>query len=383
MTAQQPEARVEGIDVRLSHLDKVFFPDDGITKGDLVEYYRQMAPRIITFTRDRPLVMHRFPEGITGPRIVQQNAPRYFPDWVTRTVVVKQRGTLWHVLADKPATPVYLANQGFIEFHVFLSRVGALYQPNQVVFDLDPPDQEGFTLACRVAVDLRELLTGELGLTCYVKTTGGKGLHVHVPVPPPEDFDTVRGFARDLASMLASRSPTHLTTEQRKDQRGGGCTWTSCATPMSTPSSPPTRCGPGRVPRSRCRCTGRRSRTTASPPAVHAAHDGRGAEWPRRPMGGHGPAPYRATCAARLARRWGARAPLDGPVRWARGPKTHLVPRRAYQAAAESRRGAAWMSGNGGTLTGGNAYVLCRVEIGDRPPRHGTAKENSEQGEAT
>jgi bifunctional non-homologous end joining protein LigD len=265
MTAQQPEACVEGIDVRLSHLDKVFFPDDGITKGDLVEYYRQMAPRIITFTRDRPLVMHRFPEGITGPRIVQQNAPRYFPDWVTRTVVVKQRGTLWHVLADKPATPVYLANQGFIEFHVFLSRVGALYQPNQVMFDLDPPDQEGFTLACRVAVDLRELLTGELGLTCYVKTTGGKGLHVHVPVPPPEDFDTVRGFARDLASMLASRSPTHLTTEQRKDQRRGGCTWTSCATPVPTPSSPPTRCGPGRVPRSRCRCTGRRSRTTASP----------------------------------------------------------------------------------------------------------------------
>jgi bifunctional non-homologous end joining protein LigD len=219
MTAQQPEARVGGIDVRLSDLDKVFFPDDGITKGDLVEYYRQMAPRIITFTRDRPLVMHRFPEGITGPRIVQQNVPRYFPDWLTRTVVVKRGRTLWHVLADKPATPVYLANQGFIEVHVFLSRVGALDQPDQVVFDLDPRDQEGFTLACRVAVDLRELLTGELGLTCYVKTTAGKGLHVSVP--PQEDFDTVRGFARDLASMLASRSPTHLTTEQRKEQRGG------------------------------------------------------------------------------------------------------------------------------------------------------------------
>jgi bifunctional non-homologous end joining protein LigD len=220
MTAQQPGARVGGIDVRLSHLDKVFFPEDGITKGDVVEYYRQMAPRIITFTRDRPLVMHRFPGGITGPRIVQQNIPRYFPDWVTRTEVVKQGGTLWHVLADKPATPVYLANQAFIEFHVFLSRVGALDRPDQLVFDLDPPDQEGFTLACRVAVDLRELLTGELGLASYVKTTGGKGLHVHVPVPPQEDFATVRGFARDVASMLASRSPADLTTEQRKGQRG-------------------------------------------------------------------------------------------------------------------------------------------------------------------
>jgi bifunctional non-homologous end joining protein LigD len=218
--AQQPDERVGGIDVHLSHTDKVFFPDDGITKGDLVEYYRQMAPWIIKFAQDRPLVMDRFPDGITGPRIVQKNVPHYFPDWVTRTEVGKQGGTLWHVLADKPATLVYLANQGCIEFHVFLSRVDALDHPDQVVFDLDPPDQEGFALACRVALDLRELLTGELGLISYVKTTGGKGLHVHVPVLPEQDFGTVRGFAREVASMLASRSPTDLTTEQRKGQRG-------------------------------------------------------------------------------------------------------------------------------------------------------------------
>jgi bifunctional non-homologous end joining protein LigD len=221
MMAQQPEARIGGIDVRLSRLDKVFYPDDGITKGDLVEYYREMAPRIITFARDRPLVMHRFPEGIGGPRIVQQNVPSYFPEWVTRTEVAKQGGTLRHVLADIPATLVYLANQGFIEFHFFLSRVGALEQPDQVVFDLDPPDQGGFTLACQVAVDLRELLTGEIGLTCYVKTTGGKGLHVHVPVSPRQDFDTVRAFARGVASRLASRSPAHLTTKQRRESREG------------------------------------------------------------------------------------------------------------------------------------------------------------------
>jgi bifunctional non-homologous end joining protein LigD len=98
--------------------------------------------------------------------------------------------------------------------------VGALDRPDQVVFDLDPPAQDGFALACRVAVDLRELLAGELGLACYVKTTGGKGLHVHVPVPAQQDFDTVRGFARDVASVLVSRSPANLTIEQRKDQRG-------------------------------------------------------------------------------------------------------------------------------------------------------------------
>jgi bifunctional non-homologous end joining protein LigD len=212
--------RVGDIPVQLSHRDKVFFPDDGITKGDLVEYYQRMAPRVIEYLRDRPLVMGRYPDGIDGHAIVAKNVPRHFPDWVSRAEVDKKGGTVCHVICDKPATPTYLANQGCIELHGFLSRLGALDQPDQLVFDLDPPDEAGFQRACRTAVELRELLGQELGLTPYVKTTGGKGLHVHVPLRPGQDFAAARDFARDVASVLASRSPRQLTVDQRKDQRG-------------------------------------------------------------------------------------------------------------------------------------------------------------------
>jgi bifunctional non-homologous end joining protein LigD len=176
---------------------------------------------MIPYLRDRPLVMERYPDGITGQGVVQKNVPSYFPEWVSRAEVPKQHGgSLCQVVGDKTATIVYLANQGCIELHVFLSALGALDRPDQLVFDLDPPDQAHFGEVRRTAFDLRELLEGELGLTAYVKTTGGKGLHVHVPLRPADDFDSVRGFAREIADLLVSRSPERLTTEQRKENRG-------------------------------------------------------------------------------------------------------------------------------------------------------------------
>ncbi len=218
--AQEAIVRAGGIDVPVTRLDKPLFPDDGISKGDLIEYYLSMAPAIIRYLRDRPLVMDRYPDGISGPRIVQKNVSGHAPGWVSRAEVNKQDGVVRQVVCDKPATLVYLANQGCIELHVFLSRLGALDRPDQLVFDLDPPDDAHFGDVCRHALDLRELLEGELGLTAYVKTTGGKGLHVHVPLRPGDDFDSVRGFARDVARLLASRSPDQLTVEQRKEHRG-------------------------------------------------------------------------------------------------------------------------------------------------------------------
>ena len=206
--------------VQLSHLDKVFFPDDGITKGDLVSYYQEMAPHLLGYLRDRPLVLDRYPDGITGQRIVQKNAGKHFPDWVRRTEVGKQGGSVCHVIADQPDTLVYLANQGTVELHIFLSRVTALDLPDQLVFDLDPPSGDRFDDVRRHALHLRDLLEDELGLTTYVKTTGGKGLHVHVPLRPAEDFDAVRGFAREVADLLSGRYPDELTVEQRKEQRG-------------------------------------------------------------------------------------------------------------------------------------------------------------------
>jgi bifunctional non-homologous end joining protein LigD len=218
MTADTVQAG--GIEVKLSHTGKVLFPDDKITKGDLVAYYQRAADVMLPWLRERPVAMRRYPDGITTPGLFQKNVPRYFPDWITRAEVPKQGGSLQQVICDKPATVVYLANQACIEFHAFLSRLDRIDDPDQVIFDLDPPDANRFGDVRTIALRLRQLLEDELGLATFVKTTGGKGLHVHVPLNARADFDTARGFTQEVAALLAARNPDLATTEQRRDKRG-------------------------------------------------------------------------------------------------------------------------------------------------------------------
>ena len=213
--------KIGRVTVELSHTGKVLFPEDDITKGDLVAYYQQAADAMLPFLRDRPVAMRRYPDGIAGrPGIMQKNVPDYFPAWITRAEVRKQGGSLQQVICDKPATVVYLANQACIELHAFLSRLDRIDDPDQVIFDLDPPDANRFGDVRTLALGLRHLLEDELGLAAFVKTTGGKGLHVHVPLNATADFDTARGFALEVAGLLAARNPDLATTEQRKDKRG-------------------------------------------------------------------------------------------------------------------------------------------------------------------
>jgi bifunctional non-homologous end joining protein LigD len=226
-----PVIRDGAITVELSHPDKVLFPAAGaapggaaqgaVTKGDLVEYYLAVAGRMLPLVAQRPVTMIRYPDGITAHPILQKNAPDYFPDWITRAEVPKQGGSVHHVIIDRPATLAYLANQACVEVHVFGSRVGALDHPDQLIFDLDPPDDDQFAGVVRAARLLRELLESDLGLTAYVKTTGGKGLHVHVPLDAAADFDAVRDLAKHAGEVLAGRAPDLVSTEQRKDKRRG------------------------------------------------------------------------------------------------------------------------------------------------------------------
>ena len=223
MSARQADLVTSGgVTVQLSHMDKVFFPDDDLRKGDLIDYYRMVAPRMLPYLRDRPVVMARYPDGVSGEAILQKNVSRYFPDWVKRVEVerIGRGGAVCQVVCDRPETLIYLANQACIELHVLLSRVTALYRPDQLVFDLDPPAEDGFENARRCALDLRRLLEEDLGLTTYVKTTGGKGLHVHVPLRADEGFDPVRDFARAVAELMIRDAPDRLTLQQRVDQRG-------------------------------------------------------------------------------------------------------------------------------------------------------------------
>jgi bifunctional non-homologous end joining protein LigD len=205
--------------VELSNADKVLYPEDGITKADLADYYRRVAAHMLPHLANRPIALERYPDGLSGERVFQKNVPRYFPEWITRVRVPKQRGSLQHVLVKEPATLVYLANQACLTVHAFLSRADRLRHPDQLMFDLDPPGTE-FQLACRVALDLRRLLEEELRLPTFVKTSGGDGLHLVVPLDRSEDFDAVRSFATDVGRLLARRDPDRVTVEHRKQKRG-------------------------------------------------------------------------------------------------------------------------------------------------------------------
>ncbi len=205
--------------VELSNPDKLLFPNDGITKSDLITYYRDVADAMLPHLRDRPLMMHRYPDGIDADGFYQKQIGEYFPDWIDRIEVSKEDGTKTHVVCNNAATLVYLANQGCISPHVWLSRVDRLNCPDQLIFDLDPPGND-FEPVRFAAQRLNELL-GELELPSYLKTTGSRGLHVVIPLDRSADFDAVRTFARELASLLADREPKRLTVEQRKDKRQG------------------------------------------------------------------------------------------------------------------------------------------------------------------
>lgn len=205
--------------VRVSRADKVFFPDDGVTKGQLAEYYRQVGKTVAGHVRGRPLALERYPDGIGGERIFQKNVPAHYPDWIRSVEVPKKDGGVTvHAVGHDVATLVYLADQGCITPHAWSSRVDDLDRPDRLVFDLDPADADVDRLRA-AAGDVRGVLD-ELGLSAWLMATGSRGFHVVSPLRREEDFDGVRDFARQVATALAERDPANLTAEQRKDQRG-------------------------------------------------------------------------------------------------------------------------------------------------------------------
>ncbi|OIJ68364.1 non-homologous end-joining DNA ligase [Streptomyces mangrovisoli] len=218
--AAEATVRVGKRRVALTHPDKELFPDDAITKAELVDYYRDVARFLLPFLRDRPLVMERYPDGYGGRSFYHKDIPDHFPDWIHHCRVPKQGGTVDMVVCDDTATLAYLANQACLTPHPWLSRTDRLDQPDRLVFDLDPSTADDFETVRWAARELGELLT-ELGLRPAVMTTGSRGLHLVALLSGRTDFDTARGFARRVADLFAARHPDRLTTAPRKADRGG------------------------------------------------------------------------------------------------------------------------------------------------------------------
>jgi bifunctional non-homologous end joining protein LigD len=215
------EIKFKEISIKVSNIDKLFFPGDGITKGDVIEYYQKIAKFMLPHIIERPLMVQCFPDGINGRNYYQQNALDYFPTWIKRIKVNKKNGGfVEHVICDSAATLVYLTDQGCFTPHVWLSQVSSLNNPDRMIFDLDPANNgfENVRFAARV---LRELLEQELQLETFVMTTGSRGLHIVAPLDGRQEFDEVRSFARNIAEILVQRYPGQLTTEMRKEKRKG------------------------------------------------------------------------------------------------------------------------------------------------------------------
>jgi bifunctional non-homologous end joining protein LigD len=205
--------------LELSNLAKILFPDDGITKAQVIEYYLKIAPTLLQHVKGRALTLIRFPEGIDGESFYQKNRPEWAPDWIEFIKLGKEEKKDY-ILATEPASLVWLANLAALELHQLHSRKPDFEHPDYMVFDLDPPEGYDFTKVVSLALDLRSFIES-FGYTCFAKTTGGKGIHICCPLEPRWDFHTVFEAAQAIAKPYTERNVRETTLQIKKEARKG------------------------------------------------------------------------------------------------------------------------------------------------------------------
>ncbi len=213
--------------LRLSNLDKPFWPEEGITKGDLIAYYREVAPVLVPHLRDRPFTMRRYPDGAAGKAFFQKDAPGHTPDWIeTRRILVSTREAprrqkwISAPLVNHELALLWMANMGCIDMNTWYSRVDRPERPDWVLFDLDPSPDVGFPETVRVALLVKAALDA-LGLRSFPKTSGADGFHVLVPLERRHTYDDTREFAEIVAGAIARSHRGLATTEWAKSKRRG------------------------------------------------------------------------------------------------------------------------------------------------------------------
>jgi bifunctional non-homologous end joining protein LigD len=208
-------------EISISNAEKILFPDVEVSKGDLAQYYLQIAEVMLPHLSGRPISMQRFPNGVDGVSFYQKEIPDYFPEWIQRASVkvLEDNSHQDQVIIENAATLVYLADQACITPHTWLCRKEDLDRPDKLIFDLDPPSGD-FSEVREGAFKLREILQS-LELDPYVMTTGSRGLHIAIPIQPREDFDKVHEFTAQVAELSALRFPKLFTVEMQKKDRGG------------------------------------------------------------------------------------------------------------------------------------------------------------------
>lgn len=213
---------IDGIELRLTNFDKVFWPDEEYTKGDLIYYYYRIADYILSHLKDRPLTLKRYPNGIAGERFFQKDVAGQAPDWLeTKTIYSPStREHISYVICNNKATLIYLANLAAISQNPWLSHWPSLAQPDFFALDLDPSESVGFEQVIEVAHLVKEQLD-KFNLKSWVKTTGATGLHIYVPIKPIYRYKEARSFARLIATIVSKQQPALATIEHNVKNRGG------------------------------------------------------------------------------------------------------------------------------------------------------------------
>ncbi|HYX49884.1 MAG TPA: non-homologous end-joining DNA ligase [Ktedonobacteraceae bacterium] len=208
--------------VQVSHLEKVYWPQSGFTKGELLDYYRQIAPVLLPHLKDRPVTLRVYPQGVEGTSYYLRDCPADAPEWLQR--VQYQPKTVSHPvplpLIDTAAGLLWFANQGAIEFHLWSSRTPDLSQPDLAIFDLDAGSAASFDVIREAALRLHDTLE-QAGISGYPKTSGEGGLHIFVPLRPGYSFERVRGWAKAVGQQLASNYPNLIASAQGATHKGG------------------------------------------------------------------------------------------------------------------------------------------------------------------
>ena len=216
-------AVIEGKSVRLTHLDRIYFPEPGYTKRDVLAYYYQVADKVLPFLRKRPLVLHRYPNGIEAEAFYQKDIGDGAPEWADTVVIPSEgsgRDTRYYIANDLAAV-LHLVNLGAFEFHPWPSRVGALERPDYVFFDLDPGPEAPFETVVAVARRFTKLLD-ETGARAFIKTSGSRGMHLWLPLDPEYEYEQARAFAEIFARVVHSEMPDETTLERMTDKRPPG-----------------------------------------------------------------------------------------------------------------------------------------------------------------
>jgi bifunctional non-homologous end joining protein LigD len=213
-----PAWEIHDVSVKLTNVERVMFPDAGITKREVLEYYRDIAEYMIPEVRDRALSIERYTKGIDVGGFFQKHWQKHYPAWI-RSAELGSKTVVRYPIADTPAALVYFANQGGIAMHIWTSRTTAPEYPDLLVFDLDPPDGR-FDLVRFAAIEIKALCDS-IDLPTFVKTTGSKGLHVVVPLDGRALFGEAMALANRMAKILGARHSDTLTQEfYKKDRKG-------------------------------------------------------------------------------------------------------------------------------------------------------------------